>query len=179
MNCIAGERLAAYWLDELEQTEVDAVEEHVFGCEACAAALSKTRAVMAGVRAMLPPVITGQRLRELQVDTPALKQVEVPPGGSAVVEFGAGEALFALHLQADLARAERVDFSVEAKAGGPTLYEQTGAPFDAQSGTVIVLCQRHFVSSGRPTLVSMRLRVLRDGQWSESAPYTIDHVLSV
>jgi hypothetical protein len=178
MSCIAGERLAAYWLGELEQTEADTIEEHAFACDACAAALSKTAAVIAGVRAVLPPVISGARLRALHASTPSLKEVQVPAGGSATVEFGPGDQAFALHLQADLARVERVDFRIEVP-DGPTTVELAGVPFDAETGTVIVLCQRHFMAPGKPRLLHMRLRTLRDGEWSESGPYAIDHVLSV
>jgi hypothetical protein len=178
MSCLDGERLAAYWLGELDGADAALVEEHVFGCDACEAALSKTAAVVAGLRATLPAVITGARLRALHAGTPTLKQVEVPAGGSATVEFGAGDQFFALHLRADLAHVERVDFSIHAP-NGPTMLELPGAPFDPETGTVIVLCQRHYVTPDRPRLLHMKLRTLRGGEWSESGPYAIDHVLSV
>jgi hypothetical protein len=176
VTCLSGERLAAYWLGELDEADAAAVEEHVFACDACSAAWSKTSSVIAGVRALPPPVLTAAGLRELRASTPSLRQVAVPPGGSATVEFGADNDVFVLQLQADLARAERVDLSV-APPDGATLLEVPHAPFDAESGTVNVLCHRHIA---RPGLhVHMRLRVLRDGEWSESAQYSVDHVFTV
>jgi len=172
----AGEALAAYWLGELDDAAADALEEHVFACEPCAQALSRTAQVIAGVRALLPPVISSARLAQLRAAVPALKQADVAPGGSVTIDFSAGDALFVLGLQADLGGAERVDFSIELPSG-PTLFEAADAPFDARAGTVHVVCQRHFIESGYPEIVRMRLRAVKDGVARDVAHYEIAHVL--
>jgi hypothetical protein len=173
-----GERLAAYWLGELEEAEAAALEEHVFACDLCAEASSRTAQVIAGVRALLPPVISSARLAELRASVPALKQVAVAPGGSATVEFKGDDQLFLLRLQADFSRTERVDFSIELP-GGPTLYEAADAPFDAEAGALHVVCQRHFIGQGFPAVIHMRLRGLRDGQTADLGLYEIAHVIPV
>ena len=172
----AGDELAAYWLGELEDAAAEALEGHVFACEPCAQALGRTAQVIAGVRALLPPVISSARLAQLRAAVPALKQADVAPGGSATIDFSAGDALFVLVLEADLSGAERVDFSIEAPAG-PTLFECADAPFDARAGTVHVVCQPHLVAPGYPEIVRMRLRAVKDGVARDVAQYEIAHVL--
>jgi hypothetical protein len=172
-----GEQLAAYWLGELDDATAAELEEHVFACDACTSASGRSAQVIAGVRALLPPVISSARLAQLRAAVPALRQAEVAPGGSATVEFGAGDELFVLRLAADLGRVERVDFSIEVPSG-PTLVEIPDAPFDAQTGAVHVVCQRHFLAGGYPKVVHMRLRAVEDGQATDLGRYEIEHVIS-
>lgn len=177
MSHLDGETIAAYWLDELDEPAAAAVEEHVFACDECERAWARTAALLEAAQALVPPVLTRARVERLRASLPAIKQGDVSPGGRAVVDFGPGEPMFLLHLKADLAGAERVDFSIEA--GGQTLLEMPSVPFDRETGAVVVACQRHYIEQGYPPHVQMRLRAVKDGQLTDVGVYTIDHVLSV
>lgn len=174
---VSGERLSAYWLGELDERDGAALEAHVFECEACAEASSRTAALVRALRATLPPVITAARLAALRARVPALKQAAVAPGGRGTVAFAAGDELFVLQLRADLAAVDRVDLSIELP-GGPAVFEWPDAPFDREAPALFVLCQRHFVEQGFPPRVHMRLRGVAGGQPVELGVYEIDHVLS-
>jgi hypothetical protein len=179
MSHVSDEQLAAYWLDEIDQSAADALEEHVFACDACAAAWTRTRSVISELRELLPPVISSARLAELQAKVAVLPQAVVAPGGQATVRFGGDNQHFLLRLQAELQYVERVDCRIEAP-GGATLMEQPAVPFDREAGAVLLVCQRHFVGGGYPTRIHVHLRAIEaGGQPVELGVYTLDHEVSL
>ncbi len=56
--CPTYPALVALWAGELEESEAAAVDEHLFGCDACAAATERLARVVGTLREKLPFVIS-------------------------------------------------------------------------------------------------------------------------
>ena len=50
--------LAALWAGELEEPEAAAIDEHLFGCDPCAAGTKRLAKVVGALREKLPVVIS-------------------------------------------------------------------------------------------------------------------------
>ena len=56
--CLPYPTLVALWAGELEESEAAAIDEHLFGCDACAAATERLAKVVGTLREKLPFVIS-------------------------------------------------------------------------------------------------------------------------
>jgi anti-sigma factor RsiW len=61
--CPSYETLVALWAGELHEVEAAAVDEHLFGCDACAAATERLAKVVGTLRET-PPFVTSRPHRE-------------------------------------------------------------------------------------------------------------------
>jgi hypothetical protein len=143
------ERLVAYWSSELAPAEVDAVDEHVFACERCAAASERFARLVRAIRAVLPVVIGRGEVDALRARGMQLRDNEFQPGERKAVRFERDVELLIHHLRGlQLADAERVDLAVRSERDG-LVHREPYAPFDRERGEVLVACQRHFAAMPR------------------------------
>lgn len=167
--------LADYWAGDLPREESERVEEHVFGCAACASASSRVAAIVTALRSTIPPIVSPSELEALRARGLALVDGYFRPGERREVVFAEGTDLLVHHLGGlALEDAERVHVTVRLERGG-ILFEQPIAPFDRARGEVLVACQRHFAEL--PPDVVFDVQVHREGgARDEVATYVIPHV---
>ena len=90
MNCanpLEVAALADYWLAALPEFEEAAVEEHLFGCDACAARLDELVALAEGVRRVaregsLQMVVSEMFLKRAAGEGLRVRQYAPPAGGA-------------------------------------------------------------------------------------------------
>ena len=139
------EELAALWCGDAP--DADALEDHVFACDACAATYARLGAVYEGLgSAVLPVVSHAQRDRLLARGT-RIAFTPVEPDVDANATFAHDIDLLVHVLRADLSHAERVDVTVVGDGHQITLED---VPFDARTGEVLIACQRHYQHSFPP-----------------------------
>lgn len=171
---IAWEELVAYWAGDLDASDVDLVDGHLMGCATCTAESARVSAVTEAVRAIIPPVIDHARLDTLRATGRPMRDNVVHPGERRSVVFDAQLDFLIHRLRFDLSHAERVEVRVSVESTGAVLLVEPGAPFDRDSGEVLIACQRHFAAFPPDVLFEIRAR---DAAGVESsARYAIPHV---
>jgi hypothetical protein len=176
VNCadpIPFETLVDLWAGALADAE--RVEDHLFACDACAAAAAQLDRLLGSMLGLVPPVLT-RTLRD-RLEARGLKILEL------TFEAGArGEAVFArdldllvFSLRSELAHAERVDLDVGDETG-QVQYAFTHVPFDAARGEVLIACQQHFRDYPGGNDVEFRLYAVEAGVRRQVGSYAIKHV---
>jgi len=161
--------LVALWAGELPPDEAHRVEEHVFGCDACAAAYEHLGALVDGVRQVIPAVISTAHRDRLVAAGTRLLATPVVAGVEARAMYTPEIDLLVHVLQADLSRAERVDLDIIFDHGFTT--ELVGVPFDAGAGQVLIACQRHYA----PNNPTFRVHAVEGGVRREVGRYRVEH----
>lgn len=139
---VGWEVLVDYWAGDLVAADAEAVEEHVFACEACAGRLAGVAALARGISR------TARRTGGMRLSaTPALidalskhgvrmRHYRLGPGESVACTVGADDDLVVTWLRADLMGTERVDLAAYDASGAP-LGRWEDMPVDPASGQVL------------------------------------------
>ena len=77
--CLPYATLVALWADELEESEAAAIDEHLFGCDACTAATERLAKVVGRLREKLPFVISRAHRERLEVAGTRIAVSDVEP----------------------------------------------------------------------------------------------------
>jgi anti-sigma factor RsiW len=172
---LGWDRLVDWLAGELAEGEAAAVEEHLFACAACAAAGEEAQAFVAGVAALIPPVVTAARVGRLRAAGVRVLETPVAAGADADVFF-ADDVDLAVHaLRADLGGAERVDVEMIADPAQPPVDTVPAAPFDAAAGAVYIACQRHYRAMGFPDDMRFRVVAVRGEDRRVLGEYLVRH----
>jgi hypothetical protein len=149
-NPTPHETLVALWSGDLPADQSQALEEHLFSCDACAAASDRLGRLVAGLRQVIPPVISHAQRDRLAASGQRLRHTPVQSGVDTDAHFAADVDLLIHVLKGDLAQAERVDVEVLDEQG-VTFFEFPNVPFDGRAGEVLLACQRHFEHMTEPS----------------------------
>ena len=171
---IAFETLVAYWSDDLTPAESEAVEEHAMSCASCTAASARVAAISDTIRAQIPPVVSRDVVAKLRARGARIVDNPVKPGERRPVVFTPDVDVLLHRLGGlDLTRAERVDVTVKVEETGDILFQSQNAPFDRETGEILIACQRHF--SVFPPNIVFEV-VSRDSSQHETlAVFTVPH----
>ena len=174
---LTHEQLVAYWANDLDDAQAEAIEAHLFACDTCFAAAERVAQVAEVFRTSVPPVISRAELEALQARGVAIAENAFQPGTRQTVTFEPGVELLIHRLGGlDLGSAERVQVTVRNESGGPLIFEEMFAPFDRDRGEVLIACQRHFAAY--PPDIAIDVRIHRGAQSPELATFIIPHVFA-
>jgi hypothetical protein len=167
------EDLVALWTRDVPAAEADALEAHLFACDDCAAASEKLGALAAGLREVIPPVISHAHRDRLAAAGHRLRFTPVDAGKGARAVFSKDVDFLVHVLRGDFSRAERVDVEVLTPDGTPRLLFEH-VPFDAKAGEVLIACQRHYqhMFPGDPVF---RVHAVEDGERRRVGDYVVAH----
>jgi hypothetical protein len=172
---IGWSRLVDYWASDLDASESDRLEEHLFGCEACSAEMARVARTAEALRTAIPAVLAPEQLLQLRARGLVVEDNFVTPGTRREAEFRPGVDLLVHHLQGlALAHAERVEVSGRIESTGEVVFEDHFAPFDRARGEVLIACQRHFAHL--PPDVAFDVRTHDRGGGVSQATYVVPHV---
>lgn len=183
MNCgnsIDAAILSDYWLGLLPESEEEAVEEHLFGCDACGARLREVIALVDRVQALaregdLQIVVNDDYLKRAAQDGLHIREYTVPRGGRVECTVTAEDDLLVGRLVADLGGAQRVDLSLCDENG----VEQMRLPdIPVYAGIPSVILQVAITPmKAAPDfkLVARLMGVDETGQERALGDYTFDH----
>lgn len=134
--------LLAYWLDELDEAQVEAIEEHLFHCDACGARLRELIQLGGAVRKALlkgefATVVTPSFIRRLQDAGAQLREYHVQPGGSVHCTVAPQDDFVVSHLRADLGDARQIDLVIDDGYGSQHRFRHVA--FNAAAGEVTVI----------------------------------------
>ena len=179
MTCaepIPFETLVLLWSGELEADAAERVEEHLFACDACAAASTRLDRVMDSLLGQIPPVLSRTLRDQLEARGLSIKDLAFESGTRGRFVFDAELDLMVLALRADLTSARRVDVEI-ADPDGRVHFAFAHVPFDATRGEVLVACQQHYRYHPVNEAPEFRLyAVSEDGARRRIGSYVIEHV---
>lgn len=176
--CPAKETLVALWAGELEESEAAAVDEHVFGCDPCSAAVESIASIVGALRETIPVVISHAHRDRLIASGQRVDVTVVSPtpdrSATETARFRPDVDLLVFALRADLADADRVDVKLVGQTGTPEMVLED-VPFDRASGEVLICCQRHFegMFEGDPVF---SVQSMKAGQRKPLGEYIVAHV---
>jgi len=174
---VAWSRLCDYWAGDVAAAESDRIEEHLFGCGACSAALARLADVAEALRGEIPAVVSAAELQALRERGLTIQENPVAPGTRREVEFPPGVDLMIHRLQGmDLGGARRVQVSVRSESTGDLLFDDLFAPFDRARGEVLVACQRHFAHMPRDIVFEVQAH--DDAGVVSRATFFVPHVFA-
>jgi len=154
--------LADYWTDDLDPERSRHVEDHLFDCASCADRTARVAELVRALRAIVPPVVSRDRLARLEHDGVRVRTTEVQPGARVTVAFSPDVDLLVHRLKADLTHAFWVDCDV-LDANGARLLGLEQVPFDREAGEVLIACQRHYMAEYPPDVCFRVSAVDTDG----------------
>lgn len=178
MSCsapVSFELLVALWAGELDDPE--AVEEHLFACESCAATAAAIDRLIGSLGTLVPPVLTSDQHERLAARGLKIRELTFSPGERGEAFFARDLDLYLFRLRADFAGVKRVDLEI-VDTNGDVHFHVAHVPFDATRGEVLVACQQHFRSfaDGFPGAPEFRVVAQDGGTRRELGAYVIKHV---
>jgi anti-sigma factor RsiW len=107
--CLPYPTLVALWAGELNEAEAAAVDEHLFGCDACAAATERIAKVVGTLRDKLPFVISHAHRERLEASDTRIAVTDVDPTLGPSARFTPNVDLLVFALRGGVSSADRVD----------------------------------------------------------------------
>ena len=169
--------LLAWWLDELPEAETDALEEHLFACDECAARLKSLLGLRASVKqalldARFATAVSPGFLEQIRESGLRLREYRVPAGGSVACTIAPGDDLVVSRLEAPLAGVRQLDLIFD---DGGTQHRAAHIPFDAASGEVTVIPPVALIRGWKAATQRMRLVAVNLGAERVIGEYTFNH----
>lgn len=167
--------LVAYWANDLDLVEAEAIEDHVMGCEHCAHASAQIAAITESLRGLPPPVLSHAQVDRLREQGVRIHDNPIAPG-----EVSTGrvtpELDILLHRLGGLALPDgsRVTLRIAVEIGDIPLFAIDEVPFDAGTGELLIACHRHLAAL--PPDVTLTVDVHHPAGHTQRNRYTVRHV---
>ena len=118
---IPDQTVVDYWSGDLQPQQCEAIEEHVFGCAACAARLEAVASIAAGVRSLVRQgrfsgIISRSTLNQLQRDGVRVRVYSLAPGDVVPCAVFPGDDLVVTSMRGDFTGVEAVTISATGSA---------------------------------------------------------------
>jgi hypothetical protein len=176
--------LMDYWLAALPFETEQAVEEHLFTCDACGDRLRGSIALANGLRALarsgsLVVVVSDEFVKLAEATGQRVREYSAAPGGSVQCTVSADDDLLVARLVADLSGRSRVDLSW-CDGQGVELQRMADIPFGGSTGTVI--CQQSITfakASPSNTLIARLMAVEAEGGERLLGEYAFHHTRTI
>jgi len=169
--------LLAWWLDELDESQSNEIEEHLFGCEACSATLRELIALRDATRRALlegkfATAVSPRFLQQLKDSGLRIREYRVPAGGSVACTITPDDDLVASRLEAPLAGVRQLDLIFD---DGGTQHRAAHIPFDAAANEVTVIPPVAVIRGWKSATQRMRLVAVNLGAERVIGEYTFNH----
>jgi hypothetical protein len=175
---ISIERLCRLALDEGEEEEVRAVEEHVLACGHCGGVLARLLAIGDGIASLLASgdlaiPVTPSLLRALEASGLVTRTYALAAGTTVPCGVSSDDVYVLTHLAADLHGVARVDLYTPRDV-------VRDVPFDASTGRVSFLARGEELRTLPSMQIPLRLVGVSDeGEERPLGEYTLSHTAFV
>ncbi len=176
MTCLDAATIADHWFGDLPAEELNAVEEHLLGCEACSARLEELVRLRDGVHALVRtgalPVVVGRSFVAIaHRDGLRVREYAAAPGERVLCTVTPDDDLVIAHLRADLRGSPTVDLVAEMEDG--RVVRAPDIPVDHDTNEVVIAQSMPFLRGLPTTTVRLRLeagaRVLGEYTFAHTA----------
>ena len=176
--------LADYWLALLPAAEEEAVETHLFVCDACGDRLRGIIELAEALRALarsgtLRVVLPEHFIRHAKETGQRVRQYDFEPGQTVPCTIAANDDLLVARLAVDLSGAERVDLSFRDPQGAER-GRMPDIPVRADAGHVIFQESATFAKAApSSSMVARLLAVGADGGERLLGEYFFEHTRTI
>lgn len=175
MTCPRIEDLAAWTLGETPAEGLEALEDHLFACDACGRRTTKIETLIRRLSSTLPSVLTPDRRQRVEASVTPLPVTPVSPGERATLQLGGPAQIGFWVMRAALGGVERLDCELHTPDGSP-LATIPDVPFDAERGEVVLCCQTHYKALGYPDDMVARVVSVEPAGRRALGEYHLHHV---
>jgi hypothetical protein len=166
------ETLVELWAGELDPAQAETIEEHLFGCDECAARSDRLAGVVAELRDAIPPIISHAHEARLLERGMRIRRTTATSEEAATARFEPDVDLIVIALRGDLSTADRVDVDLVMDGGAASTFESV--PFDRGTGEVLVACQRHYEPMGNEAV--FRVHAIEGDARRQVGEFRVHHV---
>ncbi|MCW5631282.1 MAG: hypothetical protein KIT47_20585, partial [Rhodoferax sp.] len=136
------DRLLAYWLEETDAAETDAIDMHLLACDSCGAALDQLVALSHGVKrafagGLVHTFVTAAFVGRLRARGLRVREYHVPVDGSVNCSVSANDDVLIGRMAAPLDGVRRVDAALRMSPGEDETWVHD-IPFDPATGEVVI-----------------------------------------
>jgi hypothetical protein len=172
------DELLAWWLDELDADEEEALDEHLFACPLCARRLNAIvtlgdairDATLHGEFGFVVPAAFVARLKRAGL---TLREYQLNPGGSVNCTIAPGEDFVVANLTVPLAGVQRLDVLIDDMTFGKA--RLTDVPFDPATGALTVVPSAAMLRAMQSNQQRLRLVAVEPTGERELGEYTFNH----
>jgi hypothetical protein len=167
------------WAGELAPGDQERIEEHVFQCQACAAALAQGEALARGLRTLVrsgrfQSMISESVLNRLARDGARVRTFAVSPGDVVPCAVWDDDELVVTRLRGDLSGVDAVSV-VTTLANGEELSRSEGIAVRPGQQELITAISAEWLRGLPATTVTMRVTAMRAGEGRLLGEYTLEH----
>jgi hypothetical protein len=176
--------LADYWLALLPAAEEEAVEAHLFGCDACGDRLRGIIEISEGLSALarsaaLRVVVGEDFIRHATDSGRRVRHYDLVHGQTVACTISADDEMLVARLAVDLSGAERVDLSF-CDPQAIERHRMNDIPVRTDAGCVVLQESTVFAkASPSTTMVARLLAVGADGGERLLGEYTLQHTRTI
>ena len=170
--------LLAYWLDELDGSEENRLDEHLFACAACSERLRTIASIGAAIRNELLRgdfgfVLPASFIRRLKDSGLRVREYNLEPGRQRELHGDANDDLVVAHMRAPLRDVRRLDLVIQDSVAGSMRVNDVA--FDPAAGDVTMVPSVAFLRTLRNEQQRVRLVAVEGVEERVIADYTFNH----
>jgi hypothetical protein len=170
--------LESYWLEDGDPQDVDALEEHLLGCDTCSGPLRGLAALGDGIRRLsqqgaVEVIVTPSYLAKAGQDGLRTREYRVAPGGRVDCTVTPEDDLLVARLVGDFRRVSRLDVVAE-EAGRPARRIED-VPISPEASELIVAQAMPSMRNLQRARFRIRLLSQEPGGEHLIGEYTFDH----
>lgn len=173
--------LLDYWLHDSDPASTDAVDEHLFRCDACGHALDELMALGDGVRAAfragaVSAVMSSAFVQRLVAQGMRVREYRLAHNGSVNCTVSPDDELLVGRLEAPLEGVQRLDLVAQLSLGLEVQEQRLeDVPFDPQTGEVLFVPKIAAVKELPVNTMQITLLAVAPGSTREVGRYTLHH----
>ena len=182
-NPVSSADIFEYWAGELDSRDEERIENHVFTCARCAAALAEGEALAGGLRSLVRSgtfhsLVSESVLNRLARDGARVRTFSVHPGDVVPCAVWEDDEVIVTRLRGDFSGVENV--SVVATLGsGKELSRSDGIAVRPGQEELIEATSAEWIRQLPATTVRFRVTTTRDGKEQLLGEYTLTHAGSL
>jgi hypothetical protein len=168
-----------YWAGELEPSDEERIEAHVFACAACAALLAEGEALASGLRGivrsgMFHALVSESVLNRLARDGVRVRTYALDPGDVVPCAVWDDDEVVVTRLRGDFSDVDIVSV-VATLATGQELSRSEGVEVRPGQRELIDAISAEWLRQLPATMVRLRVTVTRGGEEQLLSEYTLAH----
>lgn len=175
---VSTQDLLAYWLGEIDGTQEDQLDEHLFACAACSERLRTVVEIGAAIRnellhgdfGFVLPVAFIRRLKDAGL---RVREYDLEPGASVSCTVTTEDDLVVAHMRAPLRDVRRLDLMIQDSVAGSLRVNDVA--FDPEADGVTMVPSVAFLRTLTHERQHVRLVAVEGVEERVIADYTFNH----
>lgn len=177
---IDEQTLLAYWLGETDETQTDAIDLHLLGCDPCGRTLDDLVGLGDAVRrafhlGLVHAFVSGAFVQRLIDEGRHVREYRLAHNGSVNCSAAPEDEVLVARIEAPLADVERIDAVLRLSFADDAEYRADDIPFDPASGQILMVPKIAIVRGLPAHVLTVRLIAHAAGRKRALGEYRLNH----